>query len=191
MAGWKRKVVGLGVIALGTCAALPFRQGAESSHDRAARTELAKLAGPRGALTLQLAIPTNTAGDSTQASPATSNKSASAPFDSASQPIRASLESLPKPPGLSANFEPLGELVSVSVPRLEPPDREESLLAPQRHRIVDGDTLEGLAERYLGERHHWPLILAANSQTLVTPELLPIGVEIEIPQRTDSDGSYR
>jgi nucleoid-associated protein YgaU len=51
----------------------------------------------------------------------------------------------------------------------------------QRHTIRDGDTLERLAERYLGDAAHADAIFEANRATLSQRDLLPIGVEIVIP----------
>jgi nucleoid-associated protein YgaU len=51
------------------------------------------------------------------------------------------------------------------------------------HRIVDGDTLPRLAERYLGDPSRYPEILANNPDVLVQPDLLPLGVRIRIPVR--------
>ena len=63
-----------------------------------------------------------------------------------------------------------------------PPRLPVDELPPARqHVIKDGDTLEGIAARYLGDaaRHHE--IFAANRHVLPHPELLPIGVSITIP----------
>lgn len=54
---------------------------------------------------------------------------------------------------------------------------------PCRHRIVDGDTLKNLAERYLGSPALAIEIYEANRSVLSDPQLLPIGVEIVIPLR--------
>jgi nucleoid-associated protein YgaU len=54
---------------------------------------------------------------------------------------------------------------------------------PVRHRVVDGDSLEALAERYLGSRQRAGEIFAANQSLLVEPELLPIGIELIIPRQ--------
>jgi nucleoid-associated protein YgaU len=51
----------------------------------------------------------------------------------------------------------------------------------RRHKIVDGDTLRGLAERYLGSPDRALEIYEANRDLLPSPELLPIGVELRIP----------
>jgi nucleoid-associated protein YgaU len=52
---------------------------------------------------------------------------------------------------------------------------------PRRHTIVDGDTLRGLAERYLGSAARADEIFAANRDVLNDPELLPIGAVLTIP----------
>lgn len=49
------------------------------------------------------------------------------------------------------------------------------------HRIVDGDTLRALAERYLGSAERAEEIYQANRHLLPSPEVLPIGVELHIP----------
>lgn len=49
------------------------------------------------------------------------------------------------------------------------------------HRIVDGDTLPDLAERYLGDKSRALEIFEANRHILPSPEILPIGHEIMIP----------
>jgi nucleoid-associated protein YgaU len=50
------------------------------------------------------------------------------------------------------------------------------------HRIVDGDTLEGLAQLYLGSPARAREIFDANRDVLSDPRLLPIGVELKIPR---------
>lgn len=51
----------------------------------------------------------------------------------------------------------------------------------QTHKIVDGDTLTGLAERYLGSGARFLELFEANRDVLSTPELLPIGRVLRIP----------
>jgi nucleoid-associated protein YgaU len=53
----------------------------------------------------------------------------------------------------------------------------------QNHRIVDGDTLAELAERYLGSAARAKEIFEANRNVLSDPALLPIGVELKIPPK--------
>jgi nucleoid-associated protein YgaU len=52
---------------------------------------------------------------------------------------------------------------------------------PATHRVVDGDTLAKLAERYLGSPTRAMDIFEANRSVLISPELLPIGVELQLP----------
>jgi hypothetical protein len=54
---------------------------------------------------------------------------------------------------------------------------------PRTHRIVDGDTLRGLAALYLNSPDRADEIFAANRAVLQDPALLPIGTEIVIPSR--------
>jgi nucleoid-associated protein YgaU len=64
---------------------------------------------------------------------------------------------------------------------------------PRRHTIVDGDTLSGLAERYLGSAGRAGEIFAANRDVLKDPELLPIGAVLTIPPRgqpSTAEASY-
>ena len=53
--------------------------------------------------------------------------------------------------------------------------------AGRTHRVVDGDTLESLAEHYLGSSARAEEIHAANRELLSNPKLLPIGAELKIP----------
>jgi nucleoid-associated protein YgaU len=51
----------------------------------------------------------------------------------------------------------------------------------RKHRIADGDSLELLALRYLGDKARANEIAALNRDVLSDPSLLPIGREITIP----------
>jgi nucleoid-associated protein YgaU len=53
---------------------------------------------------------------------------------------------------------------------------------PATHKIVDGDTLAGLAERFLKSASRAAEIFEANRDVLAAPEPLPIGVELKIPR---------
>lgn len=53
----------------------------------------------------------------------------------------------------------------------------------RKHRVADGDTLEALAERYLGSASLAVEIFEANRTLLRNPQLLPIGAELTIPPR--------
>ncbi|MBX7168410.1 MAG: LysM peptidoglycan-binding domain-containing protein [Pirellulales bacterium] len=51
----------------------------------------------------------------------------------------------------------------------------------RRHEVRDGDTLEGLAQHYLGDPSRVADIIAINRDQLPNPDLLPIGLELRIP----------
>jgi hypothetical protein len=59
--------------------------------------------------------------------------------------------------------------------------------AEQRtHIVVDGDSLEKLAGRYLSDPQRSREIFELNRQVLSAPDLLPIGAELKIPERVAS-----
>ena len=49
------------------------------------------------------------------------------------------------------------------------------------HRVVDGDSLPTIAGRYLGNPNRYLEIFEANRKVLHQPDLLPLGVRLEIP----------
>ncbi len=59
------------------------------------------------------------------------------------------------------------------------------------HRIVNGDTLPRLASTYCGDPRWWLLIYEANRDVLVSPEILPIGKELRIPDPSQTRGNNR
>ncbi len=80
------------------------------------------------------------------------------------------------PPVLPPRF-PSPQAEGTFAPLLRPANRP----SVRRHRLVDGDSLEKLAERYLGSATLADQIYQANRSLLPDPHLLPIGVEIIIP----------
>lgn len=53
---------------------------------------------------------------------------------------------------------------------------------PRRtHLVRDGDTLSSLADEYLGSSKRYLEIYEANRELLASPDLLPIGAELQIP----------
>ena len=54
---------------------------------------------------------------------------------------------------------------------------------PRTHIVVDGDSLERLASRYLSDPQRGREIYELNRQVLSAPDLLPIGAELRIPDR--------
>jgi nucleoid-associated protein YgaU len=84
---------------------------------------------------------------------------------------------------------PLFEADAAAVPHIAEhyPADDDSAAPPKpvetRHRVIDGDTLEALAQRYLGDAGRAPEIFEANREVLSEPELLPIGAVLKIPGR--------
>lgn len=65
----------------------------------------------------------------------------------------------------------------------------EALAASARERtyiIQEGDSLERLAQRYLGDEGRAVEIFDLNRQVLENPHILPIGTELKIPLHSDS-----
>jgi len=100
----------------------------------------------------------------------------------------ASLERLAPPPELPMAFQPRSEALEASGLPNNPEARASPGAAgrfarPRSYRLRDGDTLEKLAERFLGSRERADEIYQANRQALVRPDLLPVGTTITIPSR--------
>ena len=49
------------------------------------------------------------------------------------------------------------------------------------HVLRDGDTLQDIARRYLGDADRWQEIYELNRQALPDPDILPIGLELRLP----------
>ena len=64
---------------------------------------------------------------------------------------------------------------------LDEPQAVAAVSPIRTHRIVDGDTLTDLARHYLGDARRAAAIYDANRHLLRHPDLLPIGVTINIP----------
>jgi nucleoid-associated protein YgaU len=60
-----------------------------------------------------------------------------------------------------------------------------------RHEIVDGDTLEKLAEKYLGDRQRASEVFRANQEVLDDPDVLPLGEVLVIDLGEPSAASPR
>lgn len=126
------------------------------------------------------------------------------------------VQSPKRPPRPTAPERPAPHALPVATLSIEPPElpthftgidtggdlarrpvTSKSLSAPstqqlvREHCLVDGDTLQRLAQRYLGDAHRWPEIQHANAALLTNPEVLPIGKTIRLPPRTIAVGVAR
>ncbi|MEW4562601.1 LysM peptidoglycan-binding domain-containing protein [Bremerella sp. JC770] len=78
------------------------------------------------------------------------------------------------------------------LPRIAPPNHGASSSGStitREHRVRDGDSLESIAEKYLGDPLLADTIFRANRSQLDTPELLPIGVTLTIPSGTTAEAA--
>jgi nucleoid-associated protein YgaU len=87
------------------------------------------------------------------------------------------------PPALAKTFpqETLSDVAGNSVNGWEGDSTSSGEGGPRTHRVLDGDTLASLAERFLGDAQRSGEILEANRALVANPELLPIGAELVIP----------
>jgi nucleoid-associated protein YgaU len=61
---------------------------------------------------------------------------------------------------------------------------------PRTHVVVDGDSLAKLAGRYLDDPRRSDELFAINRAVLSDPELLPIGIELKIPNASRPPGEH-
>lgn len=174
-------MIALGVILFGVCAALPFRQPLpvrQVGLDPPVRIELPlrKADVPVGLLQADASPASDLSRQAEQAAPL------EAPRLTRSTPGEA-LANVAPPPALPISFQPIGEDLRPTSwkPTAPPPVTPPQKLRP--YRLRDGDTLERLAERYLGDRGRAEEIFAGNRHVLARPDLLPVGVEILLPPR--------
>lgn len=98
------------------------------------------------------------------------------------------LSNLVPPPALPVSFQPSTVSPESSDWRPEPVMRLTRPKAqPKPYRLRDGDTLERIAERLLGNGQRAGEIFELNRGLLTRPDLLPVGVTIRLPPRENSD----
>jgi hypothetical protein len=92
------------------------------------------------------------------------------------------------PTAIQASFtaptdRPMSQLRIVGEP-VSPSTADEEL---RTHTIIDGDSLEKLAARFLGDPRLGDEIYELNRDVLKSPDLLPIGVDLRLPPRPLAD----
>jgi len=195
-----RLLAAAGVLCAGVLAALPFRQ----PHSRSPPPPLAP--API-ALTLRREEVVLFASPQAEVSPATnleavaSSSSVQHDLDLAAkpQPARRTFEltNLAPPPPLPIAFQPASASELPAPSNWRPTSRQPPALPrpapisarqrPRPYRLRDGDTLENVAERFLGSSARAAEIFEANRDVLARPDLLPVGKEIVIPPKLPPD----
>lgn len=94
---------------------------------------------------------------------------------------------------LLVGLRPCGARADVFVP--DPPDTKRvavtyeldwgalNKLVVRQHVVAKGDTLRGLATKYLGDARAWPTIAEANPKHVSPPDIIRLGDTLEIPLR--------
>ncbi len=192
MARLRNHVIGITVISAGVCGALPFRnesidspatpspEVAQQQIDLLQDTERQGISmqniGPKQQLQLNLSVAAPHALPTTEpelvSRPATLELSTTGHIQTA-----ANSGSIEAPPKVANRFEPL---VTTRPASQEPQPDNTLVIIDRLHRITDGDTLESLAERYLGDGTRWREILKQNETLLAGQDLLPIGEDLRI-----------
>jgi nucleoid-associated protein YgaU len=179
-------VVATCILAAGIAAALQFRHPSRRAHPpKPASPDNLVLRHANGSKVAQSpALDRLTAQiESSAASPRPverSDQSARAP-----EPVAPSQP--PPPPKLARSYPPVPDQMAPGDPATRQDDlgTGRTAGATRTHKIVDGDTLTGLAERYLGSADRYLEIYEANRDLLPSPEVLPIGAKLRIPPREE------
>lgn len=176
MVSRKTKVIAAGlVLAAGVGLAWPFRR-TEGLEPTGPPTTAAPIPAPpptsvaAGPISPPASIAASFAADVTPSSQA-----------SVGDPVRGAPPVEPPPVVAPVAVAPM-ELAPAAAPA-EPAEAP----AERIHIVHNGDSLERLAKRYLGDESRALEIFDLNRDTLENPHLLPIGAELRLPPRSRND----
>lgn len=187
----KRRIVGLGILVAGFCAAIPYQRRARDSQP-AGLNETVASSLRLSDQPLQLSMAARSPVDADSPIQGLEDQHRIRPLRieahrDQTQPASAPRGQGPVLPNIDDRFPVSGRPVvpssTVSL-RITPIDDELPLIAPAQrrsHRVRDGDTLALLAEHYLGHAERADEIYQLNRQRLSSAELLPLGTVLEIP----------
>jgi nucleoid-associated protein YgaU len=176
------------VMAAGLCAAWPFRQPAGNLPSPL------PVSMPLELTLRSLDVPLTAAGASDQSPASDLTPAARAATIASRGQGNSSLEQFAPPPELPVSFHadmepatsPLARLDDRALPAGSQGERSSGV---RTYVLRDGDTLEKLAERFLGSRLRAAEIYDANRPKLTRPDLLPVGTAITIPRRLPATDS--
>jgi hypothetical protein len=182
----------LGVLALAIVAALPFRRPAQTpapqrlddevTLSRRAKSSADNWSNRIETLTARpqpLHVPANAIGMEIDSDKPLELPNLPPQYHRAFSPVGALLN-----PSDEINEDTLAQNDAGAVPRLPGTSEAESENRAKTHKIVDGDTLTTLAEKYLGSSQRWADLFEHNREVLKSPDLLPIGRVLQIPAAT-------
>jgi nucleoid-associated protein YgaU len=176
-------IVAIGIVLLGLCAALPFRQEPRPAAPSRQRPAPLSLTIRRPDSPLELA-------PRMDVSPAVGLGEHEPDFNNHAtvSPATPDLANLIPPPALPVSFQPSmggppsGNWLPDAIANMPRPKAR-----PRPYRLRDGDTLEKIAERLLGDPRRAIEIFAMNPGVLARPDLLPVGVTIMLPPKDGFD----
>jgi len=193
----KRVFLGISIIAGGVCASLPFRRDATIAT--APELSVASPQKDRNPL-LPLAVSPPPVSTVAPGQTVPGIPSAPSPYlDNGSEPLKRVIGNPSRSPLAIEEIPALPKDKSSALPMLpvsfqvkesdeshrapwQPPKLAEGPAAPPReHRIRKLDTLEDLAERFLGSKDRADEIFEANRNVLKDRHILPLGAAIRIP----------
>jgi nucleoid-associated protein YgaU len=187
----------IGVLAVGVAAAWPFRHKTPPAALSAA-PPTSDLPPPVREITLQvspLADVSPAVGLEPPPPPITAHAAPRKPLrlETSDQPLAPTLETLGSPPQMPEMYQSLLRTSADPTPTMTTSAAQPSWTnrpayarrRPKEHRIVDGDTLPALAERYLGDAAQVDELYELNRDILPSRDLLPVGKRLRIP-RSDS-----
>lgn len=180
-----RVFLAIGVVLLGLCAAWPYRQTAPPPAERPLPpAQPLQLTIRRPDVPLGLAPRIEISPAEGMYSP-TSLHDDSPPAPAALSAAQTyALESLAPPPALPVSFQPAAPPAQPNEWRPDATARPAAKPRPPRpYRLRDGDTLEKIAQRLLGDPQRASEIFEANRNVLARPDLLPVGVTIMLPPK--------
>jgi phage tail protein X len=180
-----RVFLAIGVVLLGLCAAWPYRQAPPPPAERPSPpAQPLQLTIRRPDIPLELAPRIEVSPAEGMYSPTSLHDDAPRAPAALSAAQTYALESLAPPPALPVSFQPAAPPVQTNEWRPDATARPAIKPRPPRpYRLRDGDTLEKIAERLLGDAQRAGDIFEANRNVLARPDLLPVGVKIMLPPR--------
>jgi len=182
-----RLLLAFGIVLLGLCAALPFRRSPRPAVQVRERTAPLSLTFRRPDAPLELA-PRIDVSPAAGLVEGIDQAGFSGQESGIRKPDPTDLTNLVPPPALPVSFQPgtnrpdSNDWRPESVLRLPLPKAQ-----PRRYRLRDGDTLERIAERLLGNAQRAGEIFELNRPMLSRPDLLPVGMTIMLPPRENSE----